>query len=404
MDIAATTIRQPDGTRSRQVRTAKRVRLAAAFLLMMVSGVVWNSFGLFLVALEGEFHWSRASISGAYSLFALVSALTAPFFGQLLGRYDSRRLLAATSLLLGLAYGAASMVGNLTQFWLAFGVLGGLGTQCVSSYAIFAVLAGRFRKRPATAMSFADAGSGLAAFLGIPIIHWIIDGFGWRAALLSIGLLTALVAVPLHLFVLDRVRSGPGPERRSSPLGQLPVYIFVLLIVSYFCGSAVYHGLLTQQIALFEERHIGDSAAVWLAAVAGLVVFIWRLVSGWLCDLWGPNRVMLIAGVAAAAAFASLVTILAGEHQTMLLIYPLVLGVGFGGQQVLLASGTRLIVSLSSLAGMLGFCRLASGVGMAAGPIIAGVLYDATGGYALVVGVLAGLAFCHFASFSYSIK
>ena len=64
-----------------QVQWAKRVRLASAFLLMMVSGLVWNSFGLFLVALEADFHWSRAAISGAFGAFALINAITAPFFG-----------------------------------------------------------------------------------------------------------------------------------------------------------------------------------------------------------------------------------------------------------------------------------------------------------------------------------
>ncbi len=386
--------------RRTQVRLAKRIRLAAAFLLMIVSGLVWNSFGLFLVALEAEFHWSRGAISGAYGVFALVNAVTAPFFGRLLGRHDSRILLAGAALLLGIAYALTATVGSLAQFWLIFGVLAGLGTHCTSSYAIFAVLAGRFRQRPATAMSFADAGSGLAAFLGIPIIHWIIQAFGWRGAYLALGVVIVLVSVPLHLFVLDRVKAAPKPQAGRSGLPALPFYVLAALIISYFCGSAVYHGLLTQQIALFDERDIGEESAVWLAAVAGLVVFLWRLLSGWFCDLWGPNRVMLLAAIAAAVTFATLILVVAADSNTMLLIYPLMLGIGFGGQQVLLANGARLIVSLSSLAGLLGLCRFASGAGMAAGPVLAGYLHDVTGGYGLAILVLGSMALLHFASFA----
>lgn len=135
---------------------------------MMVSGLVWNSFALFLVAVEGEFHWSRASISGAYGAFALINAVSAPFFGYLLGRWNSRMLLAAAALLLGIAFLLTAKVTTIWQFWLNFGLIGGLGTHCTSSYAIFAVLAGRFRRRPATAMAIADAGSGLAAFSTFP--------------------------------------------------------------------------------------------------------------------------------------------------------------------------------------------------------------------------------------------
>lgn len=64
--------------RQGQVRRARQVRLAAAFLLMFISCLVWNTFGLFLISLEGEFHWSRSAISGAYGAFALTNALTAP--------------------------------------------------------------------------------------------------------------------------------------------------------------------------------------------------------------------------------------------------------------------------------------------------------------------------------------
>lgn len=383
------------------VQWAKRMRLLSAFLLMMISGLVWNSFGLFLVSLEAEFGWSRASISGAYGAFALVNAVTAPLFGYLLGRYDSRRLLTAAALVLAIAFALTSRVETVLQFWLIFGVLAGLGTHCTSSYAIFTVLAGRFRERPATAMSIADAGSGLAAFLGIPVIHWLIVNLGWREAYLLLGVVIGLVAVPLHLLALDRIRKVPKTEGLRRSRGRLlPIPVFAALIVSYFCGSAVYHGLLTQQIALFEERGVADDLSVWLAAVAGLVVFAWRLLSGWLCDLWGPGRVMAIAAVGAAVTFLNLVLVVSTDNGTMLLIYPLMLGIGFGGQQVLLANGVRMVVSLAALAGILSICRFASGAGMAGGPILAGFLHDLTGGYALALVVLAILTIAHFASFA----
>jgi MFS family permease len=399
MVAAAPTIGQSDTARHRQVRTARRVRLAAAFSLMMVSGLVWNSFGLFLVALEADFHWSRASISGAFGAFALINALTAPLFGYLLGRYDSRRLLAAASLLLAAAFMLTAAIGTVTEFWLTFGLLAGLGTHCTSSYAVFAVLAGRFRDRPATAMAIADAGSGLAAFLGIPIIHILIVHFGWRSAYLSIGVLTALIGFPVHLLLMDRMRKAPPSLAVRRSLG-LPLLLFAALIVSYFCGSAVYQGLLTQQIALFDEQNIGEDTAVWLAAVAGLVVFLWRLASGWICDLWGPARTMMIAAVAAVVTFLTLAIVLNSKGNVTLFIYPLVLGVAFGGQQVLLANGARLIVNLGALAGVLSLCRFASGMGMAGGPLIASVLHDLTGDYSIAVIALAVLGLAHFASFA----
>ena len=87
--------------RRSRVTRARRMRLAAAFTLMAASGLVWNSFALFLVALKAEFGWSRAAISGAFGAFALSNALSAPLLGHAIGRWDSRRILAGLSLLLG---------------------------------------------------------------------------------------------------------------------------------------------------------------------------------------------------------------------------------------------------------------------------------------------------------------
>lgn len=386
------------GRRRRTVRLAKQVRLAAAFLLMMVSGLVWNSFALFLVALEGEFHWSRASISTAYGAFALINAMSAPLFGYLLGRYNSRVLLAGAAVLLGTAFLLTAHVSTIGQFWLTFGLIGGLGTHCTSSYAIFAVLAGRFRKRPATAMAIADAGSGLAAFLGLPIMSWMINDFGWRFTYSSIGMVLMVIAVPLHLFVIDRVKSASGANGRYG-LANLGWITVLALIVCYFCGSAAYHGLMTQQIALFEDNNIDGETAVWIAAIAGLIIFIWRLLSGWLCDLWGTGPVMSLAALAGVLTFAMLMTILVTANVVALVIYPLVLGIAFGGQQVLLANRVRLVVALSTLSTVLGVCRLASGAGMAAGPVIAGSLHDWSGGYGIPILIIAVAAFFHFVLF-----
>lgn len=386
-------------SRARTVRRARHIKLGAAFAILAISGLVWNSFALFLVALEGEFGWSRAQISGAYGAFALTNALTAPLVGYALGRWDSRIILALCSVILGGGLCGAAASTSLTQYWLAFGFIGGIGAHCTSSFAVFSSLAGRFRKKPATAMAIADAGSGLAAFVGLPLIFWVMSTFGWRATYVMLGAIVGILGAGLHLLVVDRVRRSPPRASRPRWFFTVPATAVLVLAVSYFCGSAAYHGLLTQQIALFDDRNIPEQTAVWIAASAGFVVFGWRLVSGWLCDLFGPTRMMTVASVAAIVTFATLLLSISNQGTLALMLYPLAMGVGFGGQQVLLANGARLIVPLSAIASTLGFCRLATGLGMAAGPILAASIFDATGGYLAAVALLCILAVIHFAAF-----
>lgn len=386
--------------RRRRIRSAVGVQVGAGFVLMGVSGLVWGSFGLFLVALQREFGWSRGEISGVFATFALANALTAPAIGVALGRWNSRRLLAMLALLLGGALAlTAARVGGLAAYWLVFGIMGGIGAQCVSSFVVFALLARRVRRRLATAMSVADAGSGLATMLGLPLLQFVIDGWGWRAAYALLAALVLVVVFALHLLVFDTLRPVPRPVAPGPWRPGLPSRAMLVICLSYFCGSAGYHGLLTQQIAIFDAEGIAPARAVWIAAVAGGSVFAWRLASGWLSDRIGVARVLAIAALAVAGTYLGLGMVLAGWRVAGTVLYPVALAIGFGGQQVLLAVALRQLAAPALFATNLSFARLASGLGMAGGPVAAGVTYDVTGSGLAVVLLLGGLSAVYVAGF-----
>lgn len=382
------------------------MRVAGCFLLLAVSGLVWTSFGVFLVPLQDEFGGGRAEISAAFSIFALTNAASAPLLGHAMGRWDSRRVLALLSVIFGGSLVATAFIDSIAAYWLVFGILGGIGAQSVSSFAVFAILARRVRRRPASAMSVADAGSGMATLLGLPLVQAVIDAFGWRVAYGALGVIVLLAGAALHLLLLDPVARRPARRadvahrsRGSQP--SMPVY---LLAVSFFCGSAAYHGLMTQQIALLHDKGMTASTAVWFAAAAGGSVFVWRLLSGYLVDLMGPNRVMAIACIAIAGTFVGLIVALRAQSIGALMIYPLVMGVGFGGQQVVLAIALRRMVFLADFAVQFSYCRLASGLGMAAGPLGAGYVSDAAGAAAPTVVMLGALAATHCLFYAFAMR
>ncbi len=369
--------------------------VAAGFVIMAVSGLVWQSFSLFLVALEREFGWSRATISAAYTLFTVVNAASSPLIGWCLRRWDSRVVLGVSSAILGAGFLMAARVTSPVDLYVAFGLVAGLGVQCCGTYALFTILANWFKRSAAPIMSIVDSGSGIGVFLGLPALHTLMLAVGWRGAYFWIGVLVLAVVLPLNAWLMRYAPpGGAGPEPPAAPAaaaGRRRLRPGILLLgAAFFLGPAAYHALLTQQVALLHDRGLEASVAVWIASATGLAVFLCRFVAGWLADRWGETAVMRLACVGATLAVAVLLAVVLGGHPTVLYVYPALVGLGFGAQVILLALGTRRLAPGPDFGVVYGFLRLVSGAGMALGPSLAAGVFDLTGSYAIALVLIIG--------------
>jgi predicted MFS family arabinose efflux permease len=373
---------------------------------MALSALVWNSFGLFLLSIEAAFDAPRAAVAMAFSIFALAGALSAPLVGVAFGRWGSRRVLVSLSALMGACLVATAAASGVWTIWISYGVVGGVASHAFGSYVVFMVMARRFRRRPATAMAVADAGSGLSVFLVLPLLEQGISAFGWRATYMAIAVVMATAGILLHAFVLDAVR--PPAALPAGGLGQAVLLRprLLVLALAFLCGSGAYQGLMTSHIALMAEHGIPLDTAATVAAVGGLAIFLWRLVCGWLCDRWSMAGVMVLAAVAGVSTFVALGAIMAGAPLAGVALwsYPVTLGIAFGGTQIILAVAAMQLSTADSYPVVYGVGRLASGLGMAIGPLLAAAAHDATADHGLAMTGLAGATALHFAGFVWTIR
>src|SRR5579884_1228382 len=94
--------------------TSKHSKLYYGWVLMIVLGVTTiisygttqYLFGVLVVPVSATFHWSRASLSGAYALGLLIAGVLGIPVGHLVDRFGARLLMA-----LGSALGACSLLG-----------------------------------------------------------------------------------------------------------------------------------------------------------------------------------------------------------------------------------------------------------------------------------------------------
>src|SRR5437763_156688 len=119
------------------------VIVAVIFAVAVMTAGVRSTPGVLIVPLEGEFHWSRATISFALGVNLLLFGAIGPFAAALMDRFGARRTIT-----LALATAAASVLLTpaMNQPWqlvLLWGVAVGLSTGFVGGF-LAAYIAGRY--------------------------------------------------------------------------------------------------------------------------------------------------------------------------------------------------------------------------------------------------------------------
>ncbi|MBI4594166.1 MAG: MFS transporter, partial [Candidatus Rokubacteria bacterium] len=178
--------------------------MAATFVTLGVVYGVWYAYAIFLVALLGEFGWSRSLVAGAFSVFTLVHGCLSPPLGWLADRLGPRRLVLTGGVILAAGLVLDGAVQAPWHLYLTFGVVTALGVAFAGWVPAVMLVQRWFPERVGTALGLTSAGIGVGIFVMGPLSHWLIEAVGWRWAFRIIGLLAGAWIIPATLaFVAD---------------------------------------------------------------------------------------------------------------------------------------------------------------------------------------------------------
>ncbi len=142
---------------------------------------------LFVNPIDDKYHWGRAAIQVAFTVFVLVETWLIPVEGYLVDRFGPRYVVIGGAFLVAIAWVINSGASSLPMLYFA-AAIGGIGTGCVYGTCVGNALKW-FPGRRGLAAGITAAGFGAGAAITIGPIDSMIKASGYEQAFLVFGLL-----------------------------------------------------------------------------------------------------------------------------------------------------------------------------------------------------------------------
>jgi sugar phosphate permease len=364
---------------------------------------------IFVTPMTDEFGWSRTQISGATSVGAIIGASLAPFTGRLVDRIGSRLLLAGGGIVVALACFYLAEAQTLLGFYIAFTFARTADQGLIKAGASPAV--GKwFRRYRGRAVSLVFFAGSAGILVMAPIVQMVISAWGWRAAwwvlgsvMLVVGVVPSALVVrrqpedmglavdgattekppPIRTQALsanDQVSPQVSPEEEAQwALGQVVrTPAFWLLMVSLLISSTASSGVGLHLIPHLNQQGLVGGPAVAVISVMSASGAASTLALGFISERIPPRRLMVLVTLMPAI---SMTVLILADSPAEAYLFALIQGVATTGVNILSPLVWASFYGRSSLGSIYGVSRASQVVGFAAGALISGVIFDATGSY-----------------------
>jgi OFA family oxalate/formate antiporter-like MFS transporter len=227
-------------------RAGRWWQLAIGIVCMSMIANLQYGWTLFVGPLEATYHWTRADIQWAFTIFVLTETWLVPLEGYLVDRFGPRPVVMAGGLLCAIAWMINSMADSLALLYAA-AAIGGVGAGAVYGTSVGNALKW-FPDRAGLAAGLTAAGFGAGSALTVVPIAKTIEAYGYAAAFLWFGLAQGLTVFALSWFLRapepGAVPSAPsktprpGVDYNTLQMVRTPVFwIMYLMFVMVAAGG-----------------------------------------------------------------------------------------------------------------------------------------------------------------------
>jgi len=382
---------------------------AAAGIQMLHAALLHQSFGAYFAILIEQKGWSKTSLSAASAMQSAETAIIGPAMGWLIDRFGPQNMIRAGILTFGAGLMMFSQVETLAGLYASVLVIA-LGSSLSGYFPLNIALIHWFERKRARALSISGLGLAIGGIL-VPLVAWSMQQFGWRATAFGSGVLMIVIGWPLaRLFkrhpqdigeTLDGLPAptpGAGPDQQTETSVQPEFTARQALRTGAFWLLALGHGFALFVVTAVNVHAINHMrlSLEYTVAQASLFIMIMTacqvagvLIGGAVGDRYSKRWMCAVCMLMHAAGLLML-TFATGP--LMLTAFAVLHGLAWGVRGPFMQAIRADYFGRRSIGMILGLSSVIIAIGQIGGPMVAGMLGDATGNYRAGFTVLAALA------------
>ena len=382
---------------------------SAAGIQMLHAALLHQSFGAYFAILIEQKGWSKTSLSAASAMQSAETAIIGPAMGWLIDRFGPQNMIRAGIITFGVGLMMFSQIETLAGLYASVLVIA-LGSSLSGYFPLNIALIHWFERKRARALSISGLGLAVGGIL-VPLVAWSMQQFGWRATAFGSGVVMIAIGWPLaRLFkrrpedigeTLDGLpppAAGESTDLHPEAGTQREFTARQALRTSAFWLLALGHGFalfVVTAVNVHAINHMRQSLD-YSVAQASLFIMIMTafqvggvLLGGAVGDRYS-KRWMCAACMLMHAVGLLMLTFATGP--LMLTAFAVLHGLAWGVRGPFMQAIRADYFGRRSIGMILGLSSLIIAIGQIGGPMVAGVLGDATGDYRAGFTVLALLA------------
>src|SRR5437588_9725711 len=280
------------------------------YCLVMIANLQYG-WTLFVGPIDNKYHWGRAAIQVAFTIFVLTETWLVPIEGYLIDKFGPRVMISGSGVLVAIAWIINSFADSLFLLYVG-AAIGGIGAGVIYGGSVGNALKW-FPDRRGLAAGLTAAGFGAGSALTVIPIANMIQSSGYQSAFfwfgIGQGVIVVLVALLLRAPGAGEVAAPAAPavqqtRRDYTPAEALRTPVFWVMYVMFVAVGAGGLMAIAQLAPIAKDYKVDGIPVSLLGLTLPALTFaltidrvlngVCRPFFGWVSDNIGPQHTMFI--------------------------------------------------------------------------------------------------------------